>query len=125
MQKIRNACALLLALPLIVFGGNDFVQLFELPLGDQTAGEQLLMTMREGGLMKVIASSHVLVGLFLLVPRLRFIGGLMQLPMSVGIVAFHGTMLPEGLPPAIGMLALNIGVVAERTRLGQLMGRWI
>ena len=58
----------------------------------------------------------------LLVPRLRFAGGLLQLPMSIGILAFHVTMLPAGLPPAIVMFALNAVLVADRERLAVLVG---
>ncbi|MEM7309576.1 MAG: hypothetical protein AAF682_23070 [Planctomycetota bacterium] len=123
MKKIRTSCAVLLALPLIVFGGNYFVQLFALPDAGESAGEQLLQSMRDGGLMTFIAASHVAVGFLLLVPRLRFAGALLQLPISLGIVAFHGSMLPEGLGVAIFLLVLNLGALADAKRIARLLER--
>ena len=73
--------------------------------------------------MAAIAASHVAIGFMLLIPRLRFATGLLQLPMSIGIFAFHATMLPAGLPPAIVMIALNAVVIADSERLGALLAR--
>ena len=78
-----------------------------------------LTAMRDGGLMTAIAGSHLLIGLLLLIPWTRFAGGILQLPMSVGMAAFHFTMLPEGLGFALGILALNLLVITE-SRLASL-----
>lgn len=121
MSKVRLISAILLALPLFVFGGNDFVGLFELPEGDGSAGDRLLEAMRDGGLMSYVALSHVLVAVLLVVPRLRFAGALLQLPISLGIVAFHATMLPAGLGPGIVMLVLNGLVLADPVRMRALL----
>jgi putative oxidoreductase len=122
MKTVRIVSAVLLAIPLLVFGGNYFVHLFPMPPGDGSAGDQLLQAMRAGGLMTAIAFSHVVVGVLLLVPRARFLGGLLQLPMSFGIVSFHATMMPAGLVTALPLLLLNLGVIADRSRLRALVG---
>ena len=124
MNKLRLGAAILLALPLIVFGGNWFLNLFALPepQGAQ-AGLDLLQAMRDGGLMTWVSASHVAVGVCLLLPSLRFLGALLQLPLSLGIVAFHATMLPEGLGLAIGMLALNAVVLMDAPRLRALTAK--
>ena len=122
MSKLRIVCAVLLALPLILFGGNHFVQAFELPPGAGGAGEDLLQALRDGGLMTWIAASHVVIGLGLLVPRTRFAAGLLQLPISLGIVAFHATMLPEGNGIAIVMLVLNLALLFEPLKIYRLFG---
>ena len=121
MNKIRTISAILLAIPLIVFGSNYFLHLFPLPPGDGSAGTQLIQAMRDGGLMAAIAFSHVVAGVLLVVPRTRFLGGLLQLPMSLGIVAFHLTMLPAGLTIAIPLLLLNLGAIADLPRLRALV----
>jgi putative oxidoreductase len=123
MNILRLVSAVLLALPLLVFGGNYFIHLFPMPPGDGSAGDQLLQAMRKGGLMAAIAFSHVLVGVLLLIPRTRFLGGLLQLPMSIGMVAFHVTMLPAGLVTAVPLLLFNVGVVADWRRLHSLVER--
>ena len=120
MNKFRLACAILLAIPLIVFGGNYFVDLFTLPK-DTSPGGQLLQSMRDGGLMAAVAFSHVVVGVLLLLPRTRFLGGMLQLPMSIGILAFHATMLPKGVGMALGMLALNLGAMFELHKIRALL----
>lgn len=116
--------AILLALPLLAFGGNHFLHLFEVPDPEGAqAGVDVLQAMRDGGLMAPIAASHVVIGALLLVPATRFAAGLLQLPMSVGIVAFHVTMLPEGTGPGVVMLVLNAMVVADPARLRALLSR--
>ena len=121
MQKIRLISALLLALPLLVFGLNWFLQFFDVPIQGDSEGVRWLAMTREGGLMTWISLSHVLIGAMLLVPRTRFLGALLQLPISLGIVAFHATMLPEGLGPGIFLLVLNLGVLAHRSAFVKLI----
>jgi len=124
MNKARLVCAILLALPLIGFGASYFIPGIEPPPppDPEASGVKLIEAMRAGGLMAPIAASHVLIGLLLLVPRTRFVGAMLQLPMSVGILAFHMTMLPAGNALAIVILAINCFVIADRTRLRALLG---
>jgi putative oxidoreductase len=121
MNIVRAVSAVLLALPLLVFGGNYFLHVFELPTGDGLAGDQLLQAMRAGGLMSAVAISHIVVGALLLIPRTRFLGALLQLPVSIGIVAFHVTMMPAGLVTAVPLLLLNLGALADWPRLRSLV----
>jgi hypothetical protein len=123
MNKLRIAAAVLLALPLLVFGGNHFLELFQMPAFGPSAGTRLLQSMRDGGLMMPIAASHVIIGLMLLLPHTRFLGALLQLPISLGIVAFHVTMLPEGNIMAFVMLGLNLLVLTEAGRFRSLLHR--
>ncbi|HKQ67805.1 MAG TPA: hypothetical protein VJT73_00625 [Polyangiaceae bacterium] len=111
----------MLALPLLIFGSNYFFHIFPLPTGDANEGQRLLQAMRDGGLMTAVAFSHVVAGVMLVVPRTRFAGALLQLPMSLGITAFHVTMLPSGLVMAVPMLLLNLGALVDRVRLEGLI----
>ncbi|HKY21788.1 MAG TPA: hypothetical protein VJM31_11290 [Vicinamibacterales bacterium] len=117
MRQLRTVSALLLAFPLLVFGANYFIHWFPLPPGDGSVGDQLLQAMRNGGLMAAIAFSHVVVGVLLVVPRTRFLGALLQLPMSIGFVSFHVTMLPAGRSFALLLLLLNLGALADLPRV--------
>ena len=121
MNRLRATAAVLLALPLVVFGSNYFLHFFPLPPGDGSSGAQLLQAMRDGGLMAPLAFSHVVTGVMMLVPRTRFAGALLQLPITIGMVAFHLTMLPSGLVMAGPMLLLNLLAVAEPARLRSLV----
>jgi hypothetical protein len=44
-----------------------------------------------------------------------------QLPITIGIVAFNVTMFPRGIPLALGMLAVNLGVVVQPRDLRRLI----
>ena len=121
MKWLRLVFAVLLAIALVVCGGNFFLEFFELPPGDGPAGPALLQAMHDGGLMGAIAGSHVLVGVGLLIPRTWFVSGLLQLPITIGIARFHAPMLPTGLVVTLVMLALNLGVIAEPARLRALV----
>jgi hypothetical protein len=58
-RRARTAAAVVLALPLLVFGSNYFLGVFPLPPNDGSTGAALLDAMRSGGLMSWIAASHV------------------------------------------------------------------
>jgi hypothetical protein len=121
MRILRLVSALLLALPLLLFGSNHFLHLFTVPPGDGGPGDRLLQSMREGGLVTPIGLAHVGVGAMLLLPRTRFLAALLQLPLTLGILSFHATMLPAGVPFAVLMLLLNLGALADGPRLRSLL----
>lgn len=120
MKKVRLIAAILLAIPLIVFGGNYFLEFFALPPGDDSIGSELLQLMRDGGLMSYVALSHVIIGVMLLIPSTRTFGALMQLPISLGMVSFHIAMLPAGTGMATIMLLLNILAGFDQKQLSAL-----
>jgi len=113
MKWANLIAAALLAIPLIVFGGNYFVGFFEMPTGDGEQGDQLLQLMYQGGFMAWIAASHVIIGALLLVPRTRFAAAVVQLPITLGIFGFHVSMLPAGVVIALVLLLLNLAALAD------------
>ena len=122
MKKLRLVSAILLALPLIIFGGSFFIHPLQLPPANGQPGIALLHMLREGGLTNAIAFSHVVCGVMLLIPWSRFLGALLQLPMTIGIIAFHAYMWPQGIPLPILMMVLNLIVLYEPVRLRALVG---
>ncbi len=92
-------------------------------MGDGTQGAKMWQIIRDGGLMDWLAVGHLVLGVLLLIPRTRFAAGVAQLPITVGIVAFNVTMFPAGVLLAIGMLAVNLGVVLSRADLQRLVAR--
>src|SRR5262245_10337528 len=121
MKYVRLVSAALLAVPSIVFGGNYFLRLFRLPALGASTGGQLLQAMRDGRLMAAIALSHVVAGGLLVLPRTRVLGALLQLPMTIGMAAFHATMLPAGLGMAAVLLLLNLAALWDGPRLRSLL----
>ena len=109
MKTVRLIASILLAIPLIIFGGNYFVHFFEMATPEETnAALDLLQAMRDGGLMAYVAAGHFICGILLLIPKFRLLGALMHLPLSIGMVGFHLSMMPEGLIMVLIILALNI-----------------
>ncbi len=120
MHATRTIAAMLLALPLIVLGSNKFFNLFEIKQEGESEGHLLLQAINDGNLMYPIALSHVFVGIALLIPKTRFAAALLQLPITLGIVSFHITMLPEGVAIAASLLLLNLLTLSDQKRLESL-----
>ena len=122
MRHLQATSAVLLAVPLIGSAANHAFGWFNPPPSDGSRGAQVWELIRDGGLMHWLAAGHLLLGVLLLVPRTRFAAGVMQLPITAGIVAFNVTMFPRGIPLAIGMLVVNLGVVLAPRDLRRLLG---
>lgn len=120
MRVVRIIAAVLLASPLLLFGGSYFIKPFPLPPANGNLGIEMLQLMRVGHLSAAVTASHVLIGILLLVPRTRFVAALLQLPITIGILAFHLTMWPEGAGVAVVLLILNLVVLADPPRLWSL-----
>ena len=97
---VHPIAAVLLALPLIAFGGFRFLPGYQLQKSDGSEGRELLTAMNTGGLIYPIAANHLVIGLLLIVPKTRFLAALLQLPLTIGIVCFHATMMPNGIQVA-------------------------
>jgi hypothetical protein len=111
----------ILSVPLVGSAANHVFKWAAPPMSDGSRGAQMWELIRDGGLMDWLAVGHLLLGIMLLVPRTRFAAGVMQLPITIGIVAFNVTMFPRGIPLAIGMLVVNLGVVLKPRDLRRLL----
>ena len=121
MKIVRGISAILLSIPLLVFGSNYFIDFLPSPAPIDSIGFDLLQMMRDGGLMTYIALSHVVVAVLLLIPRTRFAGALLQLPISLGIVSFHISMEPAGLIFGLVLLVLNLLVLYDPEKIRNLL----
>ena len=120
-RRVQAIAAVLLAIPLIGAAANHAFKWVKPPMSDGSRGAQMWELIRDGGLMDWLAAGHLLLGILLLLPRTRFAAGVMQLPVTVGIVAFNASMYPRGVPLAIAMLAVNVTVVARAGDLRRLL----
>jgi hypothetical protein len=121
VRYVQTLSAYLLAVPLIGSAINHVFQLVEPPMDDGSRGAQMWQIIRDGGLMTWLATGHALLGMLLLLPRTRFAAGMLQLPVTLGIVAFNLTMFPAGVALALGMLAVNLAVVLRPADLHRLL----
>jgi len=121
MRSLQAVSAVLLSVPLIGSAANHAFKWVNPPMSDGSRGAQMWELIRDGGLMDWLAVGHLLLGILLLVPPTRFAAGVMQLPITIGIVAFNVTMFPAGVALAIGMLVVNLGVVLAPRDLRRLL----
>ena len=121
MRRLQAFSAILLSVPLIGSAVNHVFKWVKPPMSDGSRGAQMWELIRDGGLMDWLAVGHLLLGILLLVPRTRFAAGVMQLPITIGIVAFNATMFPRGVALAIGMLVVNLCVVLQPRDLRRLL----
>ena len=121
MRRLQAFSAILLSVPLIGSAANHVFKWVKPPMSDGSRGAQMWELIRDGGLMDWLAVGHLLLGILLLVPRTRFASGVMQLPITIGIVAFNATMFPRGVALAIGMLVVNLCVVLQPRDLRRLL----
>jgi hypothetical protein len=121
MRRLQAFSAILLSVPLIGSAANHVFKWVKPPMSDGSRGAQMWELIRDGGLMDWLAVGHLLLGILLLVPRTRFAAGVMQLPITIGIVAFNATMFPRGVALAIGMLLVNLCVVLQPRDLRRLL----
>jgi hypothetical protein len=121
MRSLQAVSAVLLSVPLIGSAANHAFKWVNPPMSDGSRGAEMWELIRDGGLMDWLAVGHLALGILLLVPRTRFAAGVMQLPITIGIVAFNVTMFPSGVALAIGMLVVNLGVVLAPRDLRRLL----
>jgi hypothetical protein len=69
--------------------------------------------MEIGWLMPLIATAELTGGILLITNKYRALGALILLPVMVGIIVFHITTAPSGLPLVLVLLAIIIWVIYE------------
>ena len=121
MRSLQAVSAVLLSVPLIGSAANHAFKWVNPPMSDGSRGAEMWELIRDGGLMDWLAVGHLVLGILLLVPRTRFAAGVMQLPITIGIVAFNVTMFPSGIALALAMLVVNLGVVLAPRDLRRLL----
>ncbi len=90
MKKgIETGSATLLALLMIVFGLNKFFGFIAVAPPDDAVAQQFMGAMFTSYLYVVVGLVEIIGGVFLLIPRFRFVGWLLQGVVIFNIVAFH------------------------------------
>jgi uncharacterized membrane protein YphA (DoxX/SURF4 family) len=78
-----------LAFPFIVFGLNKFLLFADMPPPHDPIAQQFLGAMFSSYLAKLVGVVEIIAGLLLVIPRTKFFGALLLLPININIVAFH------------------------------------
>lgn len=88
-NTIQNISIWLLAILMVVFGLNKFFGFIPVePPADHTA-QSFMGAMFTSYLFVVVAIAEIVGGILLIVPKTRFLGWLLLLPVIFNIVAFH------------------------------------
>ena len=88
-NRIETIAAWSLAVLMIIFGLNKFLGFIPVdPPADATA-QSFMGAMFSTYLFVVVALAEIIGGIALLIPRFRFAGWLLLLPIIFNIVAFH------------------------------------
>lgn len=105
--KVFLVVRILLGLMLLVFGLNKFFQF--LPMGEmpEAAGDYFA-ALSSTHTMTLVAIVEVLAGLALILNKFGALMSLILMSVSVNAVLFHMALAPEGLPPALALLVLNL-----------------
>lgn len=117
MNKIRIGASILLGLGFLLSGAIYFIHPFPLPPNDGSINVQTMLLMHQGGLMGLIAFSHIVAGLLLLIPRTSFLGAMLQLPMTIGILSYNMTMSHQAIVVSVVLLLINLIALADPSRL--------
>jgi hypothetical protein len=100
----------MLGLVFFVFGLNGFLQFLPAPQEPQRALAFLGALVGTGYMFPLLKGTETLVGALLLSNRFVPLALTLIAPVIVNIVAFHAALAPSGLPLAIVVLGLELGL---------------
>lgn len=88
-NTIQNISIWLLTILMVIFGLNKFLGFIPVePPADATA-QSFMGAMFTSYLFAIVAIAEIVGGIMLLIPKARFMGWLLLLPVIFNIVAFH------------------------------------
>ncbi|MEE1963809.1 DoxX family membrane protein [Allomuricauda taeanensis] len=110
-SKVFLVVRILLGLFVLVFGLNKFLNF--IPAGGEMpdAVMNYFGALSSTYTLKLVAVVEVLSGLALIFNKYGALMALILMSVSVCAVLFHVTLSPEGIPPALALLILNIVVL--------------
>jgi uncharacterized membrane protein YphA (DoxX/SURF4 family) len=113
-KKILFVVSLLTGLMFINAGLNKFFNYMPPPADlPENVMSAMKAFMEIGWLMPLIGAVEITGGVLLITNKYRALGAIILLPVMVGIIVFHITTAPSGLPLVIAMLAVVSWVIFE------------
>jgi hypothetical protein len=104
------AARILLGLPLLVFGLNGFLNFIPPPSTPLPEGAEAFLgaLVQSGYMMPLIAATHLIVGVLLVLNRFVPLALALFAPFIVNSIAFHVFLERSGLPMAVVFLTLEL-----------------
>lgn len=113
-KKILFVVSLLFGLMFINSGLNKFFNYMPMP---ENLPDDVLQTMTAmmqiKWLMPLVAVVEIIGGTLFITNKYRALGAIIILPVMVGVLLHHITVMPSGLPIALVLMAINIWVIIE------------
>jgi len=106
-SKLFLVLRIIFGLLLIMFGADKFLHF--MPMGEmpQAAGDYFAALM-SNKTITLVAIVEILAGLSLIINKYGALMMLILMSVSVNAVLFHAFLAPEGIPPALVLIILNI-----------------
>jgi uncharacterized membrane protein YphA (DoxX/SURF4 family) len=111
MKVLTVIARILLGLIFVVFGSNAFLHFIPMPPLPETLAGDYTRVFIASGYVYVIGILQVGGGLLLLIGRFVPLGLTILGAIIVNILIFHALMAPEGFPPALVVIALELFLV--------------
>jgi uncharacterized membrane protein YphA (DoxX/SURF4 family) len=109
-SKLRTVARILLGLIFFVFGLNGFLHFIPQPPPTGTTATFVGGLAATGYFFPLLKAVEVISGLLLLLNRFVPLALVMLAPIVVNILAFHAVLAPSGLPLALLVLVLELGL---------------
>lgn len=113
MLHIFTICRLLLGIVYVVFGINGFVTFIPVPEQSPAAARFIDDLIATGYMLYFWKSIEVISGILLIADRFTLLAGLIALPVSANILAFHLFLDPRNLPMGAAVFLLNLAILAR------------
>ena len=113
MKIVKGIICVLFGLFMLNSGLNKLLQYLPMPELTEAQLEMFGHFMAIKWLLPLVALAEIVGGLFFILPKLRALGALIMLPVSVGILVHHVVHEPTGLVIGIVILAINCWVLLD------------
>jgi putative oxidoreductase len=105
--KIKIVLRIVLALILIIFGANKFLNFMPAPEFPEAAGNFWSALAKTGYMIPFIGATEIIVGLLLILNKWVGFALIVLAPIAVNMVLFHINLAPAAIGPAALVTILN------------------
>jgi len=115
MKIVNTILRIVLGVLLLLFGLNKFFNyLPAFDFGDNVGAANFFGALIDSGYMlPLIGGVEAIVGLLLVIKKAVPAALLAMLPISVGIILFHGVLDPANIAPGAAVAAINVYLIAK------------
>ncbi len=110
MKRIVPIARTLLGLAFVVFSANYFVPFLPQPPPPPPDALAFVVAFKAAGLLTFIKVIELAAGLALIANVAPALAATLLAPIIVGILGFHGSLAPSGLPVPLALLVLELVV---------------